>query len=124
MDRDDFNIDDFRLEAAPPIAEQPGSERRPRRQDLFVMVPLEWMHRLAGAHTAATCTVALHLLFRAFQERQQTIKLANRLLASLGVSRWQKWRALAELEAMGLISVEHRERKSPIITLLYPAQEK
>jgi hypothetical protein len=123
MRRDDFNISEIQIEVASIEAERLASKRRPRRQDQFVMVPLEWVNRLTGARYTATATLALHLLHRAFKERQQTIKLANRLLTSLGISRWQKWRALTELETMGLISVEHRARKSPIITLLYPAQE-
>jgi len=38
----------------------------------------------------------------------------------LGVhmSRRVKWRALVELERRGLIEVERRHRKSPIITLV------
>jgi hypothetical protein len=123
MRQDDFNIDELQIEAAPPGADRLASKRRPRRQDQFVMVPLEWMHRLCGARYTATWTLALHLLFRAFKERHQTIKLANSLLAAKGVTRRQKWRALGELEAMGLIEVEHRQRKSPNIALLYPAEE-
>jgi len=66
---------------------------------------------------------ALHLLFRVFKERRQTIKLANGVLEIYGVSRGQKWRALKELEALGLIRVEHCERKSPRVTVLHPAQD-
>jgi DNA-binding MarR family transcriptional regulator len=66
---------------------------------------------------------ALHLLFRVFKERRQTIKLANGVLEIYGVSRGQKWRALKELEALGLIRVEHCERKSRRVTVLYPAQD-
>jgi hypothetical protein len=50
-------------------------------------------------------------------------KLANGVLEIYGVSRGQKWRALKELEALGLIRVEHCERKSPRVTVLHPAQD-
>jgi hypothetical protein len=118
MRRDDFNIEDLQIEHIAPIADQPVSKRRPGRKGEFVVVPLEWMHRLAGARYKATTTLALHLLHRAFKERHHTIKVANGLLALKGVSRRQKWRALLELESMGLIKVEHRGRRSPGITLL------
>jgi hypothetical protein len=123
MRRDDFNIEDLQIEHAASVANQLVSKRRPRRKGEFVMVPLEWMHRLAGARYKATATLALHLLHRAFKERNHTVKVANGLLALKGVSRRQKWRALLELEGMGLIKVEHRGRKSPGITLLYPGVE-
>jgi len=45
----------------------------------------------------------------------EPFKLANGMLDYDGVSRYSKWRALNELERRGLISVERRQRKSPII---------
>jgi hypothetical protein len=123
MQDEEFNMDELRIEEEPIETGRLASKIRLRRQDQFVMVPLEWMHRLVGARSA-TYSLALHLLHRAFKERSKTIKLANRLLTSGGISRGQKWRALAQLETLGLVSVEHRgARKSPIITLLYPQQE-
>ena len=44
-------------------------------------------------------------------------QLANGMLKIDGVSRASKWRALAELERRGLISIERRSRKSPLITV-------
>jgi hypothetical protein len=75
------------------------------------------------ARYKATTTLALHLLHRAFKERHHIIKVANGLLALKGISRRQKWRALLDLEGMGLIKVEHRGRRSPVITLLFPRDE-
>jgi hypothetical protein len=93
-----FNLDDLLIPDVAAIdTGQLASKRKPRRKDQF-------------------------LLFRSFQERRDTIKLANGLLALLGINRCQKRRALVELEAMGLVVVEHRERKSPNVTLLYPEQ--
>jgi hypothetical protein len=42
----------------------------------------------------------------------------NGVLKEKGISRWSKWRALNELERLGLITVERRKRKSPIIRLI------
>jgi hypothetical protein len=86
------------------------------------MVPIEWSRRLSAAQLATTFKVAHHLLFESFKNRRQTIQLANGALMMQGVTRWQKWRALKELETLGLVAIAHRERKSPEITLLYPAE--
>jgi hypothetical protein len=79
--------------------------------------PARWRALQGHGHAGAA------LLHRAFKERNHTVKVANGLLALKGVSRRQKGRALLELEGMGLIKVEHRGRKSPGITLLYPGVE-
>lgn len=125
MKSDDPADDPFTLEA---LLLRPGlevgtlaSKPRARPAGGFVMVPMEWEHRLCKARCKATYTVALHLLFRVFKERRHpVIRLANGALVAKGVSAKQKWRALAELEEMGLIEVKHRPRKSPIVTVLYP----
>jgi hypothetical protein len=99
-----------------------GKLRRRRRRDQFVKVPMEWMHRLESARLTATYRVALHLLHEGFKAHGHgnRIRLANGAMALKGVTRWQKWRAIDELEVLGLIRVKHRPRKSPEITLLYP----
>ena len=46
------------------------------------------------------------------------IKLTNIMAAEVGVSPDAKRRALDELEQAGLVEVERRARKSPLVTLL------
>jgi hypothetical protein len=46
------------------------------------------------------------------------VVLANAELARKGINRHIKRRALLELEARGLIRVEWRYKKSPIVTVL------
>jgi len=93
---------------------------RQRRHDRFIKVPVEWERRLQSAHLAATYRVALHLLYLSFKDRRQTIRLANGVLALQGVTPGQKWRAIAELERLGLVNVNRRPRKSPDVNLLFP----
>jgi hypothetical protein len=45
------------------------------------------------------------------------VKLANGMLALDGISRRTKRRALLQLERHGLISIERRPKKSPIVHL-------
>ena len=87
-----------------------------RRKKHFVILPMEWIDRLEHARHVSTFKVAHELLYRRWKTGQQSVLLPNTGLA--GVSRWGKWRALLELERLGLIAIERRRRKSPKITIL------
>jgi hypothetical protein len=92
------------------------------RDKHFARFPIPWVRRLHGA-VGTTWEVAAYLLHLDFmgngrqKKRGQPIKLANGMLKIDGVSRQSKWRALADLERRGLITVERRPRRSPIIRL-------
>ena len=87
-----------------------------KRREQFVMFPMTWFDRLKGA-TGQTHRVALYLLHLSWKEKGAPIKLANGMLERDGVSRFGKWRALADLEQRGLIAVERRPRRSPVVRL-------
>src|SRR5262245_4143216 len=87
-----------------------------RRRQHFVNVPWTWIERLRGA-TGQTCLVALHLLYLHWKGRGAPIKLANGMLRMDGISRQSKWRALGDLERRGVIVIERRRRRSPIVRL-------
>jgi len=108
--------DNFAPEALPSSSTLSARHRR----QLFIRMPLIWADRLNGARLVATYKVALHLLHEEFKDHGISIRLANGALEAKGVTRWQKWRAIEELEGLGLIEVKRRPRKSPEITLLYP----
>ena len=90
-----------------------------RRRRHFISVPMAWFERLAGA-SGQTYRTALYLLYLHWRGRGEPIQLANGLLKIDGVSRYSKWRALDELERRGLITIERRPRRSPIIRLINP----
>ena len=87
-----------------------------RRRQHFVSVPWTWIERLSRA-AGQTYLVALHLLYLHWKGRGEPIKLANGMLRIDGISRQSKWRALGDLERRGLIVVERRRRRSPIVRL-------
>ena len=87
-----------------------------KRQQHFVQVPWSWVERLDGA-TGRTHDVALHLLYLHWKGHKRPVKLPNGMLKMDGISRQSKWRALRALEKRGLIVVECRQRKSPIVRL-------
>jgi hypothetical protein len=105
----------------PQIAETPIKSMviesiRRRQKTRFVKVPLLWMERLAHARQARTFKVALQLLYRHWKAGGgKPVVLPNAGL--IGVRRGTKWRGLVELEKLGLIAIQRRSRKSPLITV-------
>jgi hypothetical protein len=89
-----------------------------KRREHFVKMPWTWIEQLAKARYLATYRVALHVLYRHWKGGGRPFTLSNGMVAMEGVSRWAKWRGLAELERFGLIAVERRKRRSPRITVL------
>lgn len=87
-----------------------------KRQQHFIQVPWSWVERLPGA-AGHTYLVALHLLYLHWKGNGGPIKLPNGMLKIDGVSRQSKWRALVDLERRGLIVVERRHSKSPVVRL-------
>jgi hypothetical protein len=88
-----------------------------RRRRHFIQVPMSWFERLAGA-SGQTYRIALFLLYLDWKARGEPVQLANGLLQIDGVSRYSKWRALDDLARRGLIAVERRRRRSPIVRLV------
>jgi hypothetical protein len=115
---DDFNVENLRVKDLPPPA--PGKQNLRQQQREFVMITREQFNQLKRARCAATERVFLHLLFLTWrpQDRGKPKVLANAALRLMGVNRFAKQRALLELEALGLIGVEWRDKKSPIVTVL------
>lgn len=103
------------MEAAYGRAVVPEKIRRRRRH--FIKLPMTWYERLNGAG-GQTYQLAWWLLYMHWKDRSQPIKLANGMLGYDGVSRKSKWRALNDLESRGLIVVERRPRRSPIVRLV------
>jgi hypothetical protein len=86
---------------------------RKRRRRRFIIIPEMWIERLEGARHVSTYRVALRILQRNRQCEGQPFPLPNNIG---GVSRWAKSTALKELEKAGLVQLERRKRKSPLVT--------
>ena len=111
---DPFDLDALRL--APNQLRTIPPRKILKRREHFVLVPFGWLERLEGA-SGKVYSLALHLLYRHWRAKGQPFTLSNGALKMDGISRASKWRGLAELERRGLISIEHRDRKSPVITV-------
>jgi hypothetical protein len=91
-----------------------------RRRDLYAQVPLCWAERVTNIRgaSAKTLFVGIWLLHLSWKARSLTFSVPNGQLGARGVSRKAKYRALQQLEAAGLITVERRNRKPPLVTLV------
>jgi hypothetical protein len=114
---DDFDLDRLRLPLEATAGRQVAPRKAQKRREQFVMVPFSWIDRLKGA-SGQTYRVALTLLYLDWKAKGDPVKLANGMLAIDGVSRHSKWRALVDLERLGLITVERRPGKSPLVRLI------
>jgi len=86
----------------------------------FIKVPRMWQKCLADIEAdGSTYRLALYLLDRAAWSEQ--VPLGNRVLVKHGISRWAKWRALEQLRRIGLISVESRPGRPPIVRVRWRA---
>jgi hypothetical protein len=88
-----------------------------KRREHFAILPMSWFEKLEGA-AGQTYRVAWYLLYMHWKDNGQPIKLANGMPLIDGVSRYSKWRALADLERRGLIVIERRRRRSPWIRVV------
>ena len=100
-----------------PFEVQPSKARR-READLFSKMPLQWSNAATRAIGSRQCFVLIWLVHLAWKSKSITVSLSNAALARYGVSRETKRRALAKLEAAGLIKVERRLGRATIVTLL------
>jgi hypothetical protein len=95
-----------------------SAKPRRRQANSFAKVPLAWAAKAAKATRTPQALVWVILLRMAWQAKGLPFPLPNAALARYGVSREVKRRALTALEFAGLIRVERRHSRSPIVTLI------
>jgi hypothetical protein len=96
---------------------QKKRERRVATQ--YAMIPEDWQLRLAsvGAHTYKT---AVRVIVEWYKSGKRPFKLSNVDVARFGVTIKGKRRALVELEALGLITVERSSGRAPLVAVIGP----
>jgi hypothetical protein len=108
----------LRIDPADPNLRPKGATRKAKWQKKFVHVPWAWVDRLREARYIGTYRVALHLLYEHWRNGGRSVVFPNGASKEAGVSRRVKWHALRELERLGLVAIERRQRKSPLVTPL------
>ena len=114
MTEDDFDPDRYIL-GGPVISSTPP--RLAKRKEQFVRLPLPVLDVLAKASGDKLMPVYCHVLHESWRTGGQPVKAANGLLETLGISPDAKVSALRRLERLGLVSIEWRGCKSPIVTV-------
>jgi hypothetical protein len=88
----------------------------PRRHG-FTAFPDTWEYKLRGTTNKAIYAVALYILRRDWETNKEPVKVSNVAMKERGIDRRRKWEALGELEVLGLIRVQRRFKRSPLVTL-------
>ena len=91
------------------------------KTDEFVKVPIWWIKQATRVTRTPQAMVCVWLLHLAWKANKTTFVLPNAKLATFGVDRRAKYRALINLEKAGLIEVEWCKKRSPKVTLRYLA---
>ena len=96
--------------------ELPSTEKRKARH-FIPPIPLGWFQR--ACQLPGRAPVLASILWRLYRlKKSKPFILAQARLNDFGISRRAKYRALEALEAAGLISVERRPKKSPVVAIL------
>jgi hypothetical protein len=100
-----------------------GDRTKPQREAErlagFVRTPWAWVNALASSGAGGKVwVVASHILYEVWRAKGRPIAVPNGMLERCGVSRQAKYRALQKLEQLGLVSIEWRDNKSPVVTVL------
>lgn len=116
-----FNLDDLRIDPTDSKLKPRGDGPRVAKKKWerqFIRFPWSWVERLKGTRRGATWALALFLIYEHWRAGGRPIKLTNIMAAEVGVSPDAKRRALEELAQVGLVAIQRRARKSPLVTLL------
>jgi CRP-like cAMP-binding protein len=93
------------------------SGRKTKRKD-FTQLPLEWAAGAAKAAGIPGTMVLILLAYMAWKTKSATFPLSNMLLAEYGVTRYTKYRILANLEKEGWIKLQRDNKQALLVTLL------
>jgi hypothetical protein len=113
MDQDPFDLGQLRID--PERVAKPAKPKKWRRQ--FVRVPWAWVECLQKAKRVSTYRLALVLVYEHWRTGGRPVALSNVFAHAEGLSRRSKWRAIAELESLGLIRVTRHQRRAPRVVL-------
>jgi len=95
-----------------------SKSKRPKTKEAFAKITASQCKKLVHVESGASVKIFIVLAYHSFKHWDKPFQLSTDNLAKNGFSRTTQWRALTQLEKVGLISVERRHRGPPIITVL------
>ena len=105
------------MKRQPTAAGRPCSSRPARLlQPIRVRIPIDWLSAAARLPGKSLHT-GVALWCEAATATSSTIPLSNVCSLHFGVDRNAKYRALAWLERAGLVTVERKLGRSPVVTI-------
>jgi len=104
--------------AGTPAKVVKGVKPKKDRSQHFSRVPMALWESLGGT-PGQTLWLVAYIFYLHWKSNGEPFKLSNGYLKVCGVSASSKLRALRDLEGRGVISVEWRGRKSPIVAVVY-----
>jgi hypothetical protein len=105
--RGDLDLSDLWLEGDDGLGPSDMDGAPPRPAKGYVICSLAWLARVRlQVRSADQLLVAMVLYSRCLRYRKRTVDLSNGELRKLGISRYTKYRTLAELEETGAITIE------------------
>lgn len=101
-----------------PVAKPSSRSPRFKQGQKFLKGPilLDWLAR-AAACPGKALHIAIAVRFMVGLTKSDTVRIPRNVLQAFRVSRYAKSRALAALEAAGLIHVHRRSGAGPVITI-------
>jgi len=112
-------MDRFRSTGMALLGPSPTSVRRRRVEPFVRFLPLAWLaaaSRVEGSRHALAVGVLLH--YRKGLTHSDSVEPPTRWLRAFGVDRHACYRALCALGSAGLVRIDRRRGKKPIITIL------
>lgn len=117
-----LEIDRFRISRKSRRPDHRPPRPRSREQFLKGPIPLDWL-AAAARLPGKSLQVAVAVWFLAGLHRSSVVPLSNKISHRFGLDRNSKYRGLAWLETKGLISVERKIGRAPIVTILQQGVE-
>jgi len=109
------------------VAQLQGDTRQGRRaspiKGKFIAGPVDVSWVCQASHLGVKALlVGLALWHLKGLRKTDTFIVSNLVLEDWGILPDAKWRALRALERAGLIRIDRRGRRSPVVTLCYPSR--
>ena len=109
-------LDRFRSTKPPPP--KTGGGKMPRSKEWFIRITVSQAQRLQVLKPPPYITIFQVILFESFRHHGHPFLLPADAFVEGGFSRWTQWRAIVQLEKVGLISVDRSNRRQPKIAVL------
>jgi hypothetical protein len=114
-----FNLENFRLTETVNFTSSKKKRQDRLRRGQYVKgpIPIDWLSKAASLSGKAF-HIAVALWYLVGVKKTNTVGLSNETTEKFGVARTAKYRNLEVLKQAGLVTVQRKHGRSPVVTLL------